>query len=87
MFNRAFTQAIKPASGPGRGGITTEPSLYGKRGKPKRAMAEIRREILQKIRVRLEKERLDLDFDERKSAGRTNNKENKSASPMQSDEM
>jgi transaldolase len=57
MFNRAFTQATKPALGPGRDGVTTEPSLYRKRGKPERAMAEIRRALLRKISARLKKER------------------------------
>jgi hypothetical protein len=87
MFNRAFTQAKKPALGPESDGMTTEASLYRKRGKPERAMAEIRREILRKLRVRLKKERLSSQFDERKSAGRTNHIESKSASPLQSDEM
>jgi hypothetical protein len=69
MFNRAFTQAKKPVLGPERDSMTTETSLYRKRGKPERAIAEIRREILRKLRVRLEKERLSSQFDERTNAG------------------
>jgi hypothetical protein len=87
MFNRAFTQAKRPTLGPESDSMTTEASLYRKRGKPERAMADIRREILRKLRVRLEKERLSLQFDERKNAERTNHIESKSVAPVQSDEL
>jgi hypothetical protein len=64
-----------------------ESSFHGKRGKPERMMAEIRREILQKVMVRLQKERLDLRLNERRNDGRTNNIENNSAPPVQNDEI
>jgi hypothetical protein len=87
MFARAVRQATKSALGPVRDGLTVGASLYGKRGKPERAMVELRREILQIIRVRLEKERLGLEFDERMNGQQTNSIESKSNSPGQKDEL
>jgi hypothetical protein len=50
----------RPAgTGDGKGeSVKTKLSLYRQRGKPERAMAEIRREILRKIRVQMEREQL-----------------------------
>jgi hypothetical protein len=46
--------------------VKTESSLYRRRGKPERVMAEIRQTLLQKISARLEKERKETE-----SIGRT----------------
>jgi hypothetical protein len=51
-----------------------ERSLYRRRGKPQRAMAEIRRMLLQKILDQIEKEQLPAALAKELPAGRRINK-------------